>query len=628
MCQRKCGRVKGALERGQDLELENVQQIARAMEAAEIQSRKMEESKDVVNHLRRKSKSNSISGGDSENSRSKLCFCCGREGHFARDSSCPARAAKCNKCNKTGHFSVVCKTKAENKRPARSNPKGNKTFNQWKGVRKLVNSVDEDDEYAFHINGSRTTRGLELIDINVGGVELCNVMIDSGSSCNIIDKRTWEALKDKGIKYKSEKSVENIYPYGISTPLKTLGKFYAKVNVFDHEAEAEFIVLDGTARSILGCSTTRDLNVLKSGSEVNMLTKSDIKQKYPECFDGIGKLKDFQLKIHIDPNVKPIAQNPRRIPFSLRKKVENKLHELLEKDIIEKVEGPTPWVSPVCVVPKPTGEIRLCVDMRRANEAVQRERHPIPTIDEVLHEMNQSTVFSKIDLKWGFHQIELEEKSRSITTFATHCGLFRYKRLMFGITSTPETYQHIIQQVLQGCEGAHNIADDIIIHGPTVEVHDERLLKVMETLREKGITLNPDKSEFGIPRIFFMGHVLSEKGIGPTEEKVRAVVETREPESVAEVRSFLGLVNFCSRFIPDLATTAEPLRKLTRAETPFVWDKEQRESFEEVKRKMSSADALAYYDKDAETVIVTDASPVGLGAVLLQNQKGVFKVDV
>ena len=127
---RSSGLRRKLLERGQDLELENVQQIARAMEAAEIQSRKMEESKDVVNHLRRKSKSNSISGGDSENSRSKLCFRCGREGHFARDSSCPARAAKCNKCNKTGHFSVVCKTKAENKRPARSNPKGNKTFNQ------------------------------------------------------------------------------------------------------------------------------------------------------------------------------------------------------------------------------------------------------------------------------------------------------------------------------------------------------------------------------------------------------------------------------------------------------------------------------------------------------------------
>ena len=374
-----------------------------------------------------------------------------------------------------GHFAVICKSKVDCKKPVRGSPKGKNSH--WKGVSKSVNSVDEyddDNEYAFHIN-SRTTRGIELIDVNADGVELYNVMIDSGSSCNIIDKCTWEALKGKGIRCKLEKSVENIYPYGTSTPLKTLGKFYAKVSALDHVTEAEFIVLDGTARSILGCSTARDLNVLKLGPEVNVLTKSEVKQKYPECFEVIGKLKDFQLKIRIDANVKPVAQSPRRVPFSMRKKVEDKLNELLEKDIIEKVYGPTPWVSPVCVVPKPTGEIRLCVDMHCANEAVQRERHPIPTIDDVLHEINQSTVFSKIDLKWGFHQIELEEESRGITTFATHCGLFRYKRLMFGISSAPETYQHIIQQVLQGCEGAHNIADDIIING----------LKVIETLKEK-----------------------------------------------------------------------------------------------------------------------------------------------
>ena len=137
--------------------------------------------------------------------------------------------------------------------------------------------------------------------------------------------------------------------------------------------------------------------------------------------------------------------------------------------------------------------------------------------------------------------------------------------------------------------------------------------------------MNPEKSEFGIPRISFTGHVLSEKGIGPIEKKVRAVIETREPESVAKVRSFLGLVNVCRRFIPDLATIAEPWRTLTRAKTQFVWGEEQNKSFEEVKRKMFSADPLAYYDKEAETVFVTNASPVGLGTVLLQKQKGVFK---
>jgi hypothetical protein len=177
-------------------------------------------------------------------------------------------------------------------------------------------------------------------------------------------------------------------------------------------------------------------------------------EKYNDVFHGVGKLKDHQVRLHVDPSVTPVAQTVRRIPFSLRDKVESKVKELQELDIIEPVEGPTPWVSPVVVVPKPSGDIRLCVDMRRANEAIIRERHPIPTVDEVLQTVNQSTVFSKIDLKWGYHQLELDEESRKITTFATHCGLFRYKRLMFGINSAPEVYQHVIQQVLHGCKGA------------------------------------------------------------------------------------------------------------------------------------------------------------------------------
>ena len=246
------------------------------------------------------------------------------------------------------------------------------------------------------------------------------------------------------------------------------------------------------------------------------------------------------------------------MPFSLREKVELKLKELQEADIMEKVEGPTPWVSPVCVVPKQSGDIKLCVDMRRANEAVLLERHPIPTVDEVLQNMNQSTVFSKLDLKWGFHQIKLAEESRGITTFTTN-----------GISSASELYQYIIQQVLQGCEGAHNIADNIIVHGRGVEEHDKRLDRVSCRLKERGLTVNPDKCEFRIPRITFMGHVLSEKGIGPMEEKVKAVSEAREPECASEVRSFLSLENFCAQFIPDLVTTADPLRKLTRRGETF-----------------------------------------------------------
>ena len=385
--------------------------------------------------------------------------------------------------------------------------------------------------------------------------------------------------------------------------------------------EAEFVVISGKGRPLLGREMVVQLGVLKLGPQVNSID-SALRVKFKECFEGIGNLRGYQAKIHVDPEVPPVAQNPRRVPFSLREKMELKLKELQEADIIEKVEGPIPWVSPVCVVPKPSGDIRLCVDMRRANEAVLRERHPIPRVDEVLQNMNQSTVFSKLDLKWGFQQIKLAEESRGITTFTTHAGLFCYKRLVFGISSAPELYQHIIQQVLQGCEGAHNIADNIIVHGRRVEEHDKRMDRVFHRLQQRGLTVNPDKCEFRIPRITFMGHVLSEKGIGPMEEKVKAVSEAREPECAFEVRSSLGLVNFCAQFIPDLATTADPLRKLTRKGETFQWGPEQKQAFQQLKEKLSKAETLAYFDKKAKTQVIADASPVGLGAILIQEQAG------
>ena len=133
-----------------------------------------------------------------------------------------------------------------------------------------------------------------------------------------------------------------------------------------------------------------------------------------------------------------MAQQSGALHLGLRDKVNEKIEELVAMDIIEPVEGPTPWVSPVVVVPKQNDEIRLCVDMQRANETTVRERYPIPTVDEVLQSLHQSTVFSKLDLKWGYHQLELHPDSRSITTFTTHCGLYQYKRLMFGITSAPK----------------------------------------------------------------------------------------------------------------------------------------------------------------------------------------------
>ena len=220
--------------------------------------------------------------------------------------------------------------------------------------------------------------------------------------------------------------------------------------------------------SLLGKITATELGVLKVGINIAMVTsKADsLKQQYPEVYEDVGKLKNKQISLDIDLTVKPIAQPNRRMPFNLRGKIRDKTTELLNMGIIEPVEGPAPWVNPVVIVPKNNGEIRVCVDMKQAIQAIMQRRYLIPTVDEVLHTMNGSKVSSKLDLKWGYHQLELSPEFRENTTFATPDGLFRYKRLLFGVCSASEQYEHEIASALAGIECVENISTDIEVHFP------------------------------------------------------------------------------------------------------------------------------------------------------------------
>ena len=207
-----------------------------------------------------------------------------------------------------------------------------------------------------------------------------------------------------------------------------------------------------------------------------------------------------------------------------------------------------------------------------------------------------------------------------MTTFVSHRGLYRYTRLMFGVTSAPEKYQQIFRDVLRGCEGVINIADDLVIPGNGVEQHDERLFVVLNRLKEVGLTLNGDKCEFRLPRLTFFGHQVTQNGVEPSEEKVAVIRNADPPQNASEARSFLGLAQFESKFIPDLSTVAEPIQRLTHKNVEFKWQSEQQAAFNKLKELITSTTALAYFDVNSKTRIVADASPVGLGAVLIQLQ--------
>ena len=300
----------------------------------------------------------------------------------------------------------------------------------------------ESDDYIF---GLKCRELNDQINVFVGDTKI-PMMVTSGSSCNVIDKILWLKLKntcsEPGRLYDFYR---NIYAYGSENPSKIIGAFKSDVSWGETRLKnVEFVVYDGNCNSLLVNQTVTQLVVLKilNDSDVNAVEITrDILTDYNTCFEGFGKLKDFALKLHVDDTISRVCQTLRRIPFNLRDELTGKLNELESLDIREKVNGPTNWVSPVIILPKTNNDIQLCVDMRRASTDITRIRYPIPTIEKILQDLIQSKVFSKLDVKWAYHQIVLAPDSRDITTFVTHNGLYRYKRLMFGINCAPEMYQ-------------------------------------------------------------------------------------------------------------------------------------------------------------------------------------------
>ena len=541
------------------------------------------------------------------------CYACGFKGHTKSDKNCPARGKTCRRCKNEGHFERCCRTRLPSASSSKSGPK----------VRSVeVEDVDDDeDDYIFNVLSGETQDG--DLQVNVGGVNV-PVIIDSGATVNIIDRDPWEQLKKAGIRCKSSRTSKRVYVYGHTKPLTVAGSFTTKVEAGTNSVDAEFLVVEEKGKALLSKQTSIDLGILhiQNVYHVNSTDrKAQLKDQFPSCFDGIGKLKDYQLHIPVDESVEPVIQGLRRVPYNLREKLEKKIDELESLDIIEKVQGTSRWCSPIVVVPKSDGDVRVCVDMRRANEAVLKEPFPIPTTEEILQDLNKSTVFSKLDIKMAFHQIELDEASREITTFMTHRGMYRYKRLLFGVSCAPEMYNKVLSQVLGGLDGVCSIFDDIVVHGQNVEQHNERLEALLKQLQEKGLTLNIDKCQFNMDNIEFMGLNLSETGVRMTENKVEAIINARQPQNSSEVKSFLGLVNFSARFIPNMASIAEPLRKLTRKSEPFIWGDEQQQSFDNLKESLSTASNLGYFDRRDKTQVICDAGPVGIGCVLVQVDK-------
>ena len=367
----------------------------------------------------------------------------------------------------------------------------------------------------------------------------------------------------------------------------------------------------------------------KTDAQKPVLTSRDpdisrILSKFQDVFKGLGRLKGYTVKLNIDENAIPQAQPQRRVPFHIRSKVKAAIKELVRDEIIEPVpdNSPSQWVSPIVVVPKKDNSVRLCVDMRMPNKAIKRVRYPIPTINDINVILNGARYFSKLDLNQAYHQLPLDEESRFITTFATHMGLYRYTRLNYGTNAAMEIFQHVLQQSLHGITGVFNLADDIIVFGSTRQEHDQALECCLARLRDRGLTVNPKKCKFLQPTIEFYGQIFSAQGTCPDPKRIDAIQKMSAPSNAKEVRSFLGMVNYSSKYIKDYATLTAPIRELTKNSVAFTWNIEHQTAFEHLKLALTKAPVMGYFDLSKDTYVTVDASPVGVSAILSQCTSG------
>ena len=550
---------------------------------------------------------------------------------------CPAKNKTCLNCGKANHFAKVCRSAAKKPetKPKKMLRSRRKQDAERRRVRRIASRSQEetssssssscdstDSDFAYTLNPNLQQR-IPYAQIKINDAPV-NMVIDTGASVDIIDEHTLKTLSPVCL----QRSTARIFAYGAKRTLPILGQFKARLKSSTCTATAQLQVIKGKHGCLLSHQTATALNLITLHVQALRQSVPQVPshelliKKYPQLFEGVGTLKNFEVKLHIDQTVTPVAQPARRIPFHLRQKVTKALNDLEEQGIIEKAEGPTPWISPLVLTPKKDGDTRLCVDMRMPNRAIQRERHPSPTADDLTHALNGAIVFSKLDLRSGYHQLCLSKESRYITTFATHQGLFRYKKLNFGTSSASEIFQLAINEQIHDIPNAINISDDVIIYGKTQAEHDQALEAVFHRFSSNGLTLNRKKCVFNQSELTFFGLVFSSQGVSPDPQKVDAIHNAPPPSSAKGVRSFLGMATYCAKFIPNFSDLTEPLRDLTKKNTPFCWTSRHDKAFQDVKTALTSQTVMAYFDETKETELVTDASPTGLSAILSQKTPG------
>ena len=448
--------------------------------------------------------------------------------------------------------------------------------------------------------------------MKINSVDL-SMELDTGASLSVISEQQWRDNLDE---FELEDSDVRLKTY-TGEELKIIGQAMVKINYENQEHELPIQVIQGNGPALIGRNWLRSIRLNWEAIKRVSDDLDDVLMEHREVFkDELSTMREVKAKLHVKPGSTPKFYKPRSVPHALKGAIEKELDRLVGMGALEKVRY-SEWAAPVVAVVKPDNSIRLCGDYKvTINSALEVDQHPLPNPEELFVTLSGGKKFSKLDLSRAYQQILLDEDSREFVTINTHKGLYRPRRLPFGVASASAIFQSKIEQVLQGIPMVVCRVDDILVSGKTDQEHLRNLTEVLSRLENAGLRLKLAKCQFTQPSVEYLGYRVDADGLHAIDKKVEAIRNAPAPANQQQLRSFLGMVNYYAKFVNNYSTITHPLHELLHNDAKWKWGKAQQNAFDELKDKLSSAPVLMHYDAELPLKLDTDASDYGVGAVI------------
>ncbi|XP_035917100.1 uncharacterized protein K02A2.6-like isoform X1 [Anopheles stephensi] len=539
-------------------------------------------------------RSRPIHRDDRSGKPSNPCWFCGAL-HWVKD--CPHTNHKCRECGEVGHLEERCR-----KQKHRA---GRKFYRPTRFAKTVT---------VCSVRASR-----KFVEVSINGVGI-RLQLDTGSDISVIGRSAWEKVGKPSLVQPTvcAKTASN-------ERLELLGEFRAEVAICNatkpaiiRVAQVDLLLLGADLIDLFALSAVpMDVFCAKvsTTAQIQILCK-ELQSRFPEVFRGTGLCTKAQIKLQLKDNCRPVFRPKRPVAYAMQATVEEELDRLVKMNVITPVDY-SEWATPIVVVRKSSGAIRICGDYSTGlNDALRPHEYPLPLPDDIFARLAHCEFFSKVDLSDAFLQVEIEERYRPLLTINTHRGLYLYNRLPPGLKVAPAAFQQIMDAMLAGLCYTSGYLDDVVVGGRTEEEHDENLNKVLQRIKEFGFTIKAEKCAFKTHQIEYLGHIIDRTGLRPNPKKIDAIVNLPAPSNVNEVRSFLGAINYYGKFVPNMRNLRYPLDNLLKDGNQFVWTKQCGEAFRKFKEILKSDLLLTHYDPTAEIIVAADASSVGLGATI------------